>query len=109
VGSLVVSEARRPVGIVTDRDLAVRVVAEGRDPAKTPVSEVMSGYPVFAARDRTVADVLSAMQNLTVRRMPIVDEDGLLIGLVSLDDVILFLAEKFGEVAATIRKEIGGV
>lgn len=106
VGSLVVVDHERPVGIVTDRDLVVRVLAESRDPAAVPVGEVMTGMPVFASSTRGLDDVIQLMRDLAVRRVPVVDEHQRAIGMVSLDDVVLLLSEQLAAIAETIRKEM---
>jgi CBS domain-containing protein len=80
--------SRRLVGVVTDRDLAVRIVAEGRD-ADTPVVEVMTASRLATATpDVDVDDVMDAMAAEQVRRIPIVDERGSLVGIVSQADVV---------------------
>jgi CBS domain-containing protein len=80
--------SRRLVGVVTDRDLAVRIVAEGRD-ADTPVVEVMTASRLATVTpDVDVDDVMDAMAAEQVRRIPIVDERGSLVGIVSQADVV---------------------
>ncbi|MEX2208355.1 MAG: CBS domain-containing protein [Myxococcota bacterium] len=106
VGSLVVAEAGRPLGIVTDRDLVVRVLATGGDADKLAIGDVMSRKPVFVTQTRDVAYVLELMSDLAVRRIPVVDEDHKLVGVVALDDIILSLSGELAAVAETIRKEM---
>jgi len=106
VGCVVVAEERRPVGVVTDRDIAVRVIAEGRDPERVRLAEVMSPRPVFLAQTAELGWALQLMRDLAVRRIPVVDERHELVGVVSLDDVIVALAGELGAVAETIRKEM---
>lgn len=106
VGCVVVAEERRPIGVVTDRDIAVRVVAERRDPQQVRLGEVMSPRPVFLAQTADVAWALQLMRDLAVRRIPVVDDSHELVGMVSLDDVIIALAGELGAVAETIRKEM---
>jgi len=106
VGSVIVAEAGRPLGIVTDRDLVVRVLATGGDPDKLTVGDVMSRKPVFVSHTRDVAYVLELMRDLAVRRIPVVDENHQLVGVVALDDIILSLSNEFAAVAETIRKEM---
>ena len=106
VGSLVVVEANRPLGVVTDRDLVLRVVARGLDPAAVPVHEAMSRMPIFVSHRREVSEVLELMREYAVRRVPVVDDAHELIGVVALDDVILALAAGLAGVADTIRKEM---
>jgi CBS domain-containing protein len=106
VGSVIVAEAGRPLGIVTDRDLVLRVLATGGDPDKLTVGDVMSRKPVFVSATRDVAYVLELMRDLAVRRIPVVDENHQLVGVVALDDIILSLSNEFAAVAETIRKEM---
>ena len=82
VGSLVVTNVQNyPIGIVTDRDLAVRVVAAGKSPDDTPVEEVMSLLPKVIRQDTPIEDALSAMRAGPYRRLPVVDDASRLVGL----------------------------
>lgn len=78
----------RLVGVITDRDIAVRHVAEGRS-SDAPVRDVMSGGVRSASPDDTVETVLELMASEQVRRVPIVDERGSLVGVVSQADLLL--------------------
>lgn len=102
VGAVVVVDGGRPIGIITDRDLALRVIAACRD-AATPVREVMSADLVTARADEQLDDVAVRMRRHGVRRLPIIDKVGGLVGLVSLDDVYVLLA---GELAASAQAVI---
>jgi len=106
VGSVIVAEHGRPLGIVTDRDLALRVVASGDDPEKVTVQDIMSRKPLFVAQTRDVSYVLELMRDMAVRRIPVVDDEQRLVGVVALDDVILALSSQLAAVAETIRKEM---
>jgi CBS domain-containing protein len=106
VGSVIVAENDRPLGVVTDRDLAVRVIAAGLDPERVSVRQVMSSRPIFVSEDRDLAEVLELMRDLAVRRMPVIDANQRLVGVVSLDDVILALSGSLAMVAETIEKEM---
>jgi CBS domain-containing protein len=97
VGAIVVTDLGEPIGIVTDRDLALRVVADGRSP-DTPVREVMSHDLVVAECRDTVDQIIVLMRKTGVRRLPIVDDEGGLVGLVSLDDLYVLLS---GELSTT--------
>jgi CBS domain-containing protein len=78
---------RRLVGVVTDRDIALRIVGEGRD-GNTPVSEIMSGNRLATSTpDEDLDDVMDKMASEKVRRIPVVDERGSLVGIVSQADV----------------------
>ncbi len=106
VGSVIVAESDRPLGIVTDRDLAVRVIAAGLQPDRVTVGQIMSGRPIFVSEGRELGEVIELMRDLAVRRMPVVDADQRLVGVVSLDDVILALSGSLALVAETIEKEM---
>ncbi|QIK96326.1 CBS domain-containing protein [Sphingomonas sp. HDW15A] len=85
-GSIPVCENGRVIGMVTDRDIAVRGVAEGRGP-DTPVSDLMSDGIVCAHEDDDVDAVAKRMSDEQVRRMPVLDSDERLVGMVSLGDL----------------------
>ena len=81
--------SRQLLGVVTDRDIALRVVGEGRDPNSVRVSDVMSTTLRTAKESDSVDDVMSLMGEQQVRRIPIVDERGALVGIVAQADVVL--------------------
>lgn len=87
IGSLPVGENDRLVGMLTDRDIALRAVAEGRDP-ETPVRTVMTEVIRYCFDDEDVSDVARNMANLGVRRLPVVDRDKRLVGIVSLANIV---------------------
>ena len=85
-GSIPVTEGDRLIGMITDRDIAVRGVAKGHGP-DTPVRELMSGGLICARIDDNVKDVASKMSEAQVRRLPVIDESDKLVGIVSLGDL----------------------
>ena len=106
VGTLVVLDAeRRPVGILTDRDLAVRVVGTGRNADTTTVDEVMSERVHTAFEEKPIEDALALMRAQAVRRLVVVRRDGRLVGIVSLDDVLALLAEEFRDIGRLLENE----
>lgn len=106
VGTMVVlDERKRPAGVVTDRDLVLRVMAEGRDPAKTPVMLAMTVAPKSVSETTPIEDVLRIMRSGRFRRVPVVDAAGALVGVVSLDDVLELLAEEFQTIGGLIAAE----
>jgi CBS domain-containing protein len=106
VGCVVVAKEGRPLGIVTDRDLAVRVIAAGRSAEDTLLRDVMSGEPVFLSGDRNLGLVITTMCDQGVRRIPVVDADGQLEGLLALDDLVPLLADLLGTLGDAIRTEL---
>jgi CBS domain-containing protein len=107
IGAVVIAESGRPLGMVTDRDLVIRVIADGMEAGKTQLRDVMSGEPIFLGGERSIEQVIAAMGSLAIRRVPVVDEAGLLCGLVSMDDMLILLADQLGDLARVIRQEIG--
>ena len=108
VGSLVVlARDGLPVGLVTDRDLALRVVADGRDPDELTVSAVMSQPLIEVTPQDPLERVVGVMREHGVRRVPVVDEKRV-IGLVSIDDLIVALTEELEGIASAARREVLG-
>lgn len=106
VGSLVViDKSREPLGIVTDRDLAIRVLAEGLDPVQTTLSEVMTTHPRIAHEETPIEDVLRLMRAGAFRRVPVVDRSGKLAGLITLDDILDLLTDEFREIRGVLEQE----
>lgn len=109
VGALVVVDVRDgkpvPVGIVTDRDIVVGVVAKGLDADALRVEEVMSGDLVLARDTDGVAECAARMRANAVRRMPVVDLTGALIGIVTVDDVLQRLADELTALARIVGNE----
>jgi CBS domain-containing protein len=85
-GSIPVTEGDRLIGMITDRDIAVRGVALGHGP-DTPVSEIMTSGTVCARTSDSVEDVASKMSEAQVRRLPVIDDSEKLVGIVSLGDL----------------------
>jgi CBS domain-containing protein len=85
-GSIPVCEGDKVIGMITDRDIAVRGVAEGRGP-DTPVSELMTESIICAHEDDDVQEVARRMSDEQVRRLPVIDSDERLVGIVSLGDL----------------------
>lgn len=104
VGSAVVVEGNDPVGIVTDRDLAVTVIAEGADATTLTAADVMTGDLFTVEPTEGVFDVLAEMCDAGVRRVPVVDADGLA-GILTLDDFLVLLATELGNLAGVVESE----
>jgi CBS domain-containing protein len=87
VGLIPVCAGERLQGILTDRDIAIRATANGRDPNKTRVADVMSTDVAYCLEDQEVKDALSLMEVRQIRRLPVLNRDKCLIGIVSLGDI----------------------
>jgi len=106
IGDVVVvdpADTRKPVGIITDRDIAVEVVAQGLAPAQTTVGSVMSSPVVSLREDDGFIEALDKMSARGVRRAPVVDQEGRLKGMVSVDDLVPLLARELAKIGALIR------
>jgi CBS domain-containing protein len=106
-GALVVGTAEEPRGIVTDRDIAVRAVAQGRGP-DTPVGEVMSGDVVTVREDQDLDDVAVLMSDRQVRRVAVLSDDGRLSGMISVGDLAKSNDSDTAEAAMTGIAQDGG-
>jgi CBS domain-containing protein len=111
IGYLIVVEPNiadttvRPVGVLTDRDIVVAVVARETDPRSLRVGEVMTREPVVAQEGSSISSALQEMRRIGVRRLPIVDLERHLVGVLSLDDVLDALAGELLDIAGSIRNE----
>ncbi|NBX92543.1 MAG: CBS domain-containing protein [Proteobacteria bacterium] len=93
VGSIVVIESTTdgsffPVGLLTDRDIVVDVVAEGQESRKLLVAQIMSPHPITVNYSATLEEMLTLMKDFNVRRLPVVDDKRNLVGFVSFDDLL---------------------
>ena len=105
VGAIVITEQDRPVGMVTDRDLAMATCVCGVSPEE-PVQSVMM-CPVSTIReDEDILDATQQMMQLAVRRLPVVDPFGRLVGIVSLDDLLLLMSRELQNLGEGIRAKI---
>jgi len=89
IGPLPVCDGERLLGMVTDRDITVRATAEGRDPRRTPVSDVMSSEVVCCHESDDIRVAAKLMQEAQLRRLLVINDRGRLVGIVSLGDLVL--------------------
>jgi len=87
IGALPVENEDKLIGMLTDRDIVVRVVAGGKDPAKTRVQDVVSDQVKYCYEDEDVEHVAQNMHQLLVRRLPVMNRNKRLVGIVSIDDI----------------------
>jgi CBS domain-containing protein len=110
VGALIVIDERdgfrMPIGILTDRDIVVGVLAKDvTHVGELEVSDVMTPDLVTATEDEDVSEVLRRMRSFEVRRVPVVDAAGALRGILSIDDVIAGLSEELAEAASLVSRQ----
>lgn len=93
VGSVIIENDRKPVGIVTDRDLAIRTMAEGADPSTQSAEDVMTEEPCCIDETAGVFELTKAMSENSVRRVPVMD-NGQLTGIITMDDLNRLLSDE---------------
>lgn len=109
VGDLVVVESdegqRRPIGVLTDRDLVLAVLAQDVAPEEVAVRDVMSAEPVLAREDEDLWDTLYRMQSRGVRRLPVVNMMGTLEGIITVDDLLELFTEYLHDLVKVVTRE----
>lgn len=105
VGSVVIAENDEPVGIVTDRDLAMMVVGNGEDPGDVSAADYMTADPFTVEMDSGVADRCRTLREHSVRRVP-VTEGGKLAGIVTADGLLVLIDTEIGDISEVIRAEM---
>jgi CBS domain-containing protein len=109
VGALVVVKEvagkRHPVGLVTDRDLVIEVLAPELDASVITVGDIMLPKPVTVPETTGVFEAIQFMRDKAVRRLPVVDGQGALIGIVALDDLLSLLADELSELSTLVTRE----
>lgn len=109
VGGLVVikekSGKRVPVGIITDRDLVIEVIAEGVEMGDISVGDIMSDQLVTARESDDLLETIKMMRAKGIRRLPVIDDDGALAGILTVDDLIDLFSEQIADLARLIAFE----
>lgn len=109
VGFLIVYQAgdelRRPIGVLTDRDIVIEVVAKKVDPASLTVNDLMTRQPLIASETEELGDVLQAMRIAGIRRVPVADARGALVGVVALDDAFDVITSFMCDITGSVKSE----
>jgi CBS domain-containing protein len=98
----VVDNGKKIIGMITDRDIVVRLVAEGKDPSNAKVNEAMTKNVRSIKEDSTVADALNVMKGAEVRRVPVVNNNNEVVGIVSMGDIAKE-TQQHGQVGAAVK------
>ena len=106
VGTVIVVNARRPIGLLTDRDITVEVVAQGKDPETLQVGAVMRKKPAVIRGDAGILDAAQMFAKTGVRRLPVVAKDGTIVGIIAMDDVLMLLGNEMGHISAALAAEL---
>ena len=105
IGSIPVGENDRLIGMVTDRDLAIKALADGRDPATLTARDVMSGPILYCRTEEDLDDAARLMELKQVRRLPVIDENKRMVGILSLGDIASAGGRELtGEVAQSVAQ-----
>jgi CBS domain-containing protein len=105
IGAMPIVDGERLTGMLTDRDIVVKVIAEGKTPSEVMASELQTGKPVYVQADASIDDAMQLMAQNKIRRLPVV-EDGKLIGMLTQADVVKALPkERAGELIETISRD----
>jgi predicted transcriptional regulator len=109
VGFLIVyksgDELRRPIGVLTDRDIVIEVVAKKVDPASLKVDDLMTRQPLVANESEQLGDVLQAMRMAGIRRVPVVDTRGALTGVIAIDDAFDVITGFMCDITGSVKNE----
>lgn len=109
VGDLVIIErtpqGARPIGIVTDRDLVVEVLAENIDSRRLTVGDIVVDELITAPEDQSVFDTVEQMQRYGIRRLPVIDKQGCLLGIITADDLFELLMMELAELSKGLARE----
>jgi len=94
VGMIPVCDGDQLRGMLSDRDITIRATAEGRDPTETKVAEIMSRDIVYCLEDQEVEEAVNLMEARQIRRLPILDQDQRLVGILSLGDIAVHAGDR---------------
>ena len=97
--------AREPVGVLTDRDIVLQVLAKNVDPASLTVGDIMTRDPMIAREEDDLGELLQGLRLAGIRRVPVVDSQGVLVGIISVDDAIEVIAGLLTDVSGSIRHQ----
>jgi CBS domain-containing protein len=103
VGCLIVTQAGHPIGVITDRDMVLRAVAEGKDPRVARVGDFATYDPITVSAGDGFETAVERMRVHGIRRLPIVDASGQVVGIVTADDLLAVLGGELGAVCEAIQ------
>lgn len=106
IGDVIVIKNDKPVGILTDRDIVIKVAANDVAFADIKVSDVMSGQLLLLKAEQEVKEAINAMREKGVRRAPVIDEQNKLIGIATVDDLLILLAGELKELSDIVAGQV---
>jgi predicted transcriptional regulator len=108
VGSVIITDGKnKPVGILTDRDIVTKVIANEKEPKSVKVKDIMTSPVTTINVEKDIIDATRLMAEHWIRRLPVVDQTGKVVGVMSLDDILIFLGQEIQNIANALKREIG--
>jgi predicted transcriptional regulator len=108
VGSVIITDGKnKPVGILTDRDIVTKVIANEKEPKSVRVKDIMTSPVTTINVEKDIIDATRLMAEHWIRRLPVVDQTGKVVGVMSLDDILIFLGQEIQNIANALKREIG--
>ncbi len=108
VGSVIITDdSNKPIGILTDRDIVSKVIGPEKDPKTVKIKDIMVSPVVTISEDKDIIDVTKLMNAHSIRRFAVVDLGGRLVGVLTLDDILIFLGQEIQNIASALKREIG--
>jgi predicted transcriptional regulator len=108
VGSVIITDEKdKPVGIVTDRDIVTKVIANEKEANLVRLKEIMNSPVIAINIEKDIIDATRLMAEYWIRRLPVVDKTGKIVGVLSLDDILIFLGQEIQNIANALKREIG--
>lgn len=108
VGALVVIENNKFLGIFSERDYARRVILKGRASKETTIREIMTEHPITVTEDETIEVCMAKMTDKRIRHLPVVDDEGTLVGLISIGDVVKYIMDEQKNIIENLECYIHG-
>ena len=106
IGCMVVQEGGKLCGVLTDRDIALKVTGDGKDPQKTKVRDIMTRDPVRIPVNKDLRELTALMHTHHVRRVPVVDGVDEVLGIVTMDDLIALISDEMSDLGKTIAETV---
>lgn len=108
VGALLVTDGEQVLGIFSERDYARRVILKGRSSRETQIREIMTENPITMSEDASIEDCMVKMTDKHIRHLPITDEKGRLVGVVSIGDLVKFIIDEQRSIIQSLEGYING-